>query len=104
MENNDSMYIVVYISGDRYNPVTDVLYQSNNKNEAISVCADYAYAMCDKNTHFDNPFAQTAIRITKNNTTHVCSLGVRWGSGDGCRYEVREIANVTSRNRKQPWK
>lgn len=104
MESNDSMYIVVYISSDRYNPVTDVLYQSNNKNEAISVCADYAYAMCDKNTHFDNPFIQAPVRISRNDTVHVCSLSVRCGSGDSGRYEVREIANTTSRNRKQPWK
>lgn len=104
MSNSDTSYLVVVETRGGYGRTTDILYQCTDKDEAICVCADYAYAQCDKAVNWESPYSTSRPRIGASDTVHVCSLFVSLSGMDTKNYEVREINGMTERNRKQPWK
>lgn len=105
MSNSDTSYLVVVVeTRGGYGRATDIIYQCTDKDEAICVCADYAYAQCDKAVNLDSPYSTAHPRIGASDTTHVCSIFVSVPGADTKNYEVREINGITGRNRKQPWK
>lgn len=104
MSNSDTSYLVVVETRGGYGPKTDIICQCADKDEAMCVCADYAYAHCDKAVNLGSPYATSHPRIGISSTTNVCCIFVNVPGADTKHYEVREIANPTGRNRKQPWK
>ena len=104
MSNSDTSYLVVTETRGGYCRATDIIYQCTDKDEAICVCADYAYAQCDKAVNLGSPYATSCPRIGYSDTTNVCSIFVSVPGADTKHYEVREIVKATGRNRKQPWK
>lgn len=102
--SSDTSYLVVTETRGGYGCDTDIIYQCTDKEEAICVCAEYAYAQCDKALNLASPRQTAYPRIGTSNTTHVCSIFVNVPGADTKHYEVREIVKATGRNRKQPWK